>query len=184
MIGDNAPEGPESKGVIDMARLTWHPAVLDFVNDIGLDQELVLDVLRKPERVGDDVTRLGMAAKTFQRGDLFVAVGVDGYERGRPASIIHVKLLSDRADRHRSSGGGATGTSSGPATPRALRQAVVALGFRIEAGTRHDKVIDPKTGLVVTTIPSTPSDGRSIPNTWAAVRRWQRNHPTSNGGAA
>jgi hypothetical protein len=175
-----------SEGILDMSRLSWHPAVVDFVEDIGLDRQLVLDAVREPERVGDDVTRLGMAAKTFQRGDLFVAVGVDGYAEGRDAVIIHVKLLSDRADKHRggTGGGGSTGTSSGPTTPRALRQAAVALGFKIEPGTRHDRIVDPISGSTVTTVPNTPSDGRSIPNTWAAVKRFQRNHPTSNGGAA
>jgi hypothetical protein len=148
--------------------MKWLPSARDYCREWGVSEDVVNAALAFPQSVHDDVTNQGHAAKVYRRGDIEVAVGMAFEE---PA-ILHVRVITGSSGR--SSRGGPVSSGSAPTTVRGMKKYAVEAGLKIRAGTRHDQVIDPVTGSVITTIPSTPSDVRSLLNTYADIRRWER----------
>lgn len=166
MIVDERPRpGPPPTRRFDPDALAWHADALESVH-AGFDEELVRAVLAHPQRSQWAVTASGSAAVNLYRGDLIVTVGL-ALEPPMVLSVRH--RLRDDIRTARKPGG--VGTTM-PTTMRELRRRAVAAGLKIDPGTAHDKVVDPSTGRVVTTLASTPSDHRSIANTWSAIRNY------------
>lgn len=160
----------------------WHPAARDFADMIRLDPAIVESAARNPAVVSDDPHGLevGYPVKRHRRGDLEVVVGFQ--DAAQPAILFVRQHIPNQ--RNRGQGDGATsgkGSGAGSSLPtslRELRRRICAAGYKIVPGRRHDKVVT-SAGDVLVTLPSTPSDHRSVPNTW---RKFCQRHDLHQAG--
>ncbi len=157
---------PPKPRAFDPDYVVWHPDALEHLLLSGLDEALVAAVLTHPQRSQSSVTATGTWAVNLFRGDLVVSVGL----LEDPPMVLSVRHRLRDDVRHDRKPGGGVGTSM-PTTFRELRRRAVEAGLEIQSGSRHDRVVDPRTGCVVTTLAGTPSDHRSLANTWATIRR-------------
>lgn len=147
----------------------WHPNALEFAEIYHLDKRLVEDAVRSPTSEEDDPYHEGAdyPVKRVKRGDLSVTVG--WREPNDPMILfIHLTLPGEQG-RQRRSVGGTQGSSLPPTIPE-LHRRIVALGYSITTSGPHAKVRS-REGAFIYTMPRTPSDKRSIANSWKGFER-------------
>lgn len=148
--------------------LTWLPRAEGFVELNHMDRNLVLAAAKFPQQVVPDPLNNPERwyAERRRRGDITAIVA---YPPGqRPVIWGAYQHLPDDLPRH--SNGGTGGGSTTPTTMRALRRRIVEQGLVIRPGGHHDRVETPD-GHLVSALPRTPSDHRTIPNVCAQLRR-------------
>lgn len=166
LMSERPMPGPPPVRRFDPDAVAWHPDAAEVVEVSGFDEGLIRAVLEHAQRSERAVTARGTAAVNLFRGDLIVTVGL-AQEPPMVLSVRHRLREDIRGERKP----GGVGTTI-PTTTRELRRRAVAAGLRIDLGASHDKVVDPETGRVVATLASTPSDHRSIANSWSAIRNY------------
>lgn len=156
----------------------WDQLADDFAAEIGLDREIVEAAARYPQMQRRDPysEKVGHTVMNYRRGDIIVTVG---FRDPQKPTILHVRLVSN--DMHERGGsrtpGGAGAT--GPTSIRELKRRAVEMGYKVIAGTNHDKIVDPNRGNhVVAVIPRNESKNsrgdRSSSNTWSSLTRYHR----------
>lgn len=152
--------------------LDWQPAALDVAEQFGLDVDAVEAIVRHPDRVAIDpssATR-DWEVLRYSRGDVSVVVG---FPHDMPPRIwgVYLRLpMEGTGEKQGTQGAGSTSGSQVPKTMRALRRRIVEAGLKIHPGGSHDRV-ETEDGQFIAALPITPSDHRTIPNVWTAIRR-------------
>lgn len=145
--------------------MRWLEKAIDFAEFARLDYDLVEAAAMHPDVVQPDPYSrvVGYPVRRHRRGDLEAVIG---YRDPDDPTIIFVRLIMPGDPRRGSiRGAGSQSGSSLPSTLRDLRGRIVRAGYRLDPGTKHDKV-RADDGTVLLTIPGTPSDHRSIPNAY------------------
>lgn len=147
----------------------WLPEARDFVEDVGLDVEMIEAAVESPQRVELDprTSAVGYDVKRLRRGDVEVVVGHSDPDN---PMILFVRLLGPAQGQSggrgsRSGGGGAT---KNPSTVTDLVKRAQGLGYTVEYST-HIKLM--WNGKYAVALPRTPSDYRSLINSWHEVLR-------------
>lgn len=155
--------------------ITWDKDADSFAEDFGLSREDVIKIIMNPSRSTLDARSsvVGHPIVNHWAGDVRVTVGY------RDPSTPHVLHVTVHWDDDRPTGGthkvtGLSGSSL-PRSTRELRKRILNMGYGITPD-NHPKVFDRETDEVFYTIPGTPSDVRSIPNTWKAFLRAHAQH--------
>lgn len=152
----------------------WYPDASSFAEEWGLSYTDVEDVADHPTTISVNALSVskGYPVEDRRRGDVTVVVGL----REEQPSILYVRV---HLPIHTTSGLGSQQPSGSgselPRTMRGLRSKIVAEGYRIESGGKHDKVLTPD-GDFLCSISVTPSEYRSIANNWLAFRRAADKH--------
>ena len=152
----------------------WAPQALRAAESWGLSREDVDKIVRNPQRTIYDAYSNVVGHPVVQHisGDVVV---ITGYREKREPRVLSVYTKTGSHTRAKHGPGTGSGRSS-PATMGELMKRIKEMGYSFSAG-GHPKVIDPDTGTVIYTIPGTPSDWRSLTNTWKAFLkrhdRWQ-----------
>lgn len=159
-------------------RYSWYPDASQFIEEWGLSYTDVEDVADHPTTITVNALSAskGYPVEDRRRGDVSVVVGL----REEQPSILYVRVhlpisTTSGLGSQQPSGSG----SELPRTMRGLRSKIVAEGYRIESGSKHDKVLTPE-GDFLCSIPSTPSEHRSVANTWLDFRRAADKHAVKN----
>lgn len=146
----------------------WDQLAIKGAAQWGLTQEDVEKIVRNPQRSVLDAysTEVGYPVVRHISGDVVV---VTGYREKRSPKVLSVFTLTGPQTVAGSRRAGGSGKSA-PTSVADLMKRIKAMGYTFSAG-GHPKVIDPDTGTVIYTIPGTPSDWRSLANTWKAFLR-------------
>lgn len=148
--------------------LHWHQDAEDFIERYRLDRQFVEDVVRSPQATEVDprTQKVGYQVLRLRRGDIEVVVG---YREPREPMVLFVRLLSGDNESPRHSVGGTKGSSIPPTLPE-LRRRITMYGYTITHDARHSKVLSTE-GHLIAVLPKTPSDHRSLANSWRAFMR-------------
>lgn len=141
----------------------WLPRAEAHLEADGIDRDTVLGAVKYPDHVVIDPSSKIIEGRYYaerrRRGDLTVVIA---FPPGQAPIIWGVYRNLPMPER-RLRGPGGTGATRFPTTMRELRKRIVEEGLVIRRGGRHDRV-ETKDGTFVLTLPSTPSDHRTIPN--------------------
>ena len=148
----------------------WHRGAEDYAHMFGLAREDVEQIAANPATSTLDPSNAVREWRTERRtrGDVTVIVTYPPNQRPMIWGIYLCLPGNDASGQHRSAGNGSG--SMVPKTLHALRKRIIGAGLKIVAGGSHDRV-ETKDGVYVTSLPRTPSDHRSVPNAWTALRR-------------
>lgn len=159
--------------------LFWDDRAKDWLDTWGLtqaDAESIILADTKPT-LDPHSGEAGHPIVRFRRGDVTVIVGLREKERPKVLSVfIHIPGW----DTNKGTGNPGTGAGTSlPTSNKQLRRWIIDFGYRIEASA-HDRVLDKTTGKFVMALPNTPSDSRSLANTWRSfLKAHARNHATN-----
>ena len=149
--------------------IDWLAEATDFVEDVGLDAKMVESVVENPQRVEMDprTSVVGYDVKRLKRGDIEVVVG---YSDPENPMILFVRLLgpAEGWSGGRGAKGGTGGAGKGPSTVTDMVKRAQALGYTVEYSTHIKLMWDGKFAMA---IPRTPSDYRSLVNSWHQLLR-------------
>jgi hypothetical protein len=151
-----------------MMTYTWLPAALAFIDEYGIPPEVVESAAARPTTIGlnEDSGRDGYLIKDHRRGDVTAIVG---YRDDQP-SILYVRIHTHLDFSRGTTDTAGSGSSNTPKTMRGVRARIVAEGFSIVAGGSHDRV-ESRDGDLICSLPTTPSERRSVANSWSDYRR-------------
>lgn len=162
--------------------ITWLPEATDFVEDVGLDPEIVLAVVQNPLRTERDPRSnlVGYEIKRLRRGDIEAVVGY--LDPANPA-IMFVRLLDSRGGRPtgKSTKGGTGRAGDGPSNVTDLVKRAQEMGYTTEYST-HIKLM--WKGSFAMAVPRTPSDYRSLTNVWHQLVRDHKTRMEESNGEA
>lgn len=142
----------------------WNDEAKNFVELYNVDTRLIVDAVRAPQMISIDprTAEVGYDIKRLRRGDVEVVVG---YRDPEYPMILYVRLATPDDDQGaRRSPGGISG-SSVPPTMGELHRRITMAGYRIDHSAAHPRVMT-KDGDFLMSIAKTPSDKRSLANTW------------------
>lgn len=148
--------------------ILWHDDAVSYAAQFGLTREDCELILLNKSRPSLDPrsAEVGHLIVRYRAGDVTVVVG--HRDKDLPA------VMSVWVDDHNYKGGtrkqGGAG-STAPNNMKALTKRILEAGYKIEHAGGHLKVRDKDTGVMLMTMPSTPSDYRSIPNAWTLFLR-------------
>lgn len=147
----------------------WHEDALAYAEEFGLTREDCEKImLAKSNPTLDSRSHeVGHLIVRYRAGDVVVVVG----HRDLEDPVI----MSVWVDTHQETKGGGTkpggSGSSLPKTQKELIKRILGHGFKIKHDNRgHLKVVD-ENGVFVYSLPSTPSEYRSIANAWSGYNR-------------
>lgn len=170
----NASEGLQRFLMAQHARaedrpLTWHAHALDFIDYYGIDQDMIEAVIRRPQRTHEDPSGadFGYPVLRYRRGDVEVVVGYE-FPTHPMVLYIHLHLPMEPTGGGAKTPGG-RGTTA-PTTVADLHARIRAQGYSITQGGKHMQVRDGH-GALLCVLPSTPSDHRTMMNTWRQFLR-------------
>lgn len=158
---------------------SWSDDAHDFMLIYGLDKELVLDVVRNPDREEMDPhsADVGYPIKKMRRGDIVVVVG---YRDPDEPMILYVRLVNpDEPQYQKRSPRGASGSSLPPTRAELIRR-IQFQGYQIDDSGRHTKVFN-RAGKLMVTISKTPGSARSIADSWHQFQRAVREESSEQG---
>lgn len=149
-----------------MSTFQWYPKATEFAEEWGIPPEVVEAAAGNPTRIGlnEDSGSDGYVIEDRRRGDVTAVVGL----RDQAPAILYVKVHT-----HQDYGperGANLGGSTGPKTMRGVKARIVAEGYRIASAGHGDKVMT-QDGTFLCSLPTTPSDHRTVANCWATFRR-------------
>lgn len=152
--------------------LIWLDDAREVATDIQLGDDTVMSCLSNPQRRVIDASAVtkGYPIVRYIRGDVMVVVGFKAGPES-PAVMAVYRLSEGKHGRraHATAAGSGSG-GTGPRSYRDLSKRILAMGYRIQPGGVHPKVVT-KDGIYVYTLPSTASDNRSLDNSWAGFLR-------------
>lgn len=148
----------------------WDERARGYLTQWNLTEDEVRRVIRSDLNPTMDPSSsdVGHPILRFRGGDVVVVVGLREPIRPKILSVYMV-IPGLREHRERTAKGGSG--SSLPKTQRQLRSWIAGFGYSFRTGGSHDAVIDPETGKRVYTVPITPSDHRSLANSWRGFLR-------------
>ena len=149
--------------------IRWHDNAREYARTYGLtvdDVEAIVRMKNRPE-IDPRSTEVGHLIVRYHAGDVFVVVG---YREPHLPVVMAVMVNDHHTGKAGSRTPGGVG-KTGPTTIKELTKRVIAQGYRIEMGGSHLRVLDKDTGEYLMSLPSTPSDYRSVPNAWALFLR-------------
>lgn len=151
-------------------KIHWHDDALAYAEMYGLTKEDCEAILINKSRPKLDARthEVGHLIVRYRAGDVVVVVG--HRELDEPV-IMSVWVDDHNRDKASRRAGGGPADDAAPKSMKDLTRRIKALGYHLDHRGKHIKVLDPDTGNLVATLPSTPSDWRSIPNSWALFRR-------------
>lgn len=164
----------------------WDPEAVAYADMYGIPYEIVEAAASHPTHTELDPhsTETGWDILRCRRGDI---VAVVGYREPTSPVILHCSVVLPFANslpRQRTNAAGSGGGSTEPTSMRQLRHQIVARGFVVKAGGRHDRV-ESRDGEFLCALPISPSDARSIPNAWhtflRAVEIWRTQQRVTRG---
>lgn len=150
----------------------WHDDAKNFVQLYAVDTRLIVDAVRAPQMISLDprTAEVGYDIKRLRRGDVEVVVG---YRDPEYPMILYVRLATPDDDQGpKRSAGGASGTTV-PPTMGELHRRITMAGYSIDHSSAHPKVVA-RNGDTLMSLPKTPSDRRSLANTWREFIRNDR----------
>jgi len=153
----------------------WNDEAKNFVELYGVDTRLIVDAVRAPQSVSIDprTNEVGYPIKRLRRGDVEVVVG---YREPEWPTILYVRLATPDDDQGPKRSPGGVSGSSVPPTMGELHRRITMAGYQVQTGgAAHPKVVS-QTGDVLMSIPNTPSDKRSLANTWRDFVRLDREY--------
>lgn len=165
-------ERPPDKRVINL--VGWDRQAIKSAEHWGLSKEDVESVVRNPQRSIFEAYSnvVGHPVIKHISGDVVV---ITGYRDKREPRVLSVFTKTGTHTRAKNDPGRGV-SKSAPHSVGDLMKRIKEMGYIFSAG-GHPKVMDSDTGTVIYTIPGTPSDWRSIANTWKAFLRrhekWQ-----------
>lgn len=153
--------------------ITWLPGVKDYAAMWGMSPEDVEQIINAKGRCSIDAhtADVGHLVVRYYAGDVIIIVG---YRRLRHPKVMSVFIEGGMPDTSSGSKTPSKGGSDAPTSIRALTKKILDAGYRVEHAGRssgHLRVINAETGAFLMTIPSTPSDHRTVPNTWSEFLR-------------
>lgn len=151
--------------------LTWLPRTRDYVEEYGIDPALIEDAVVNPQRVQVEApnSQRDYELKRFRRGDLEVCVGYR--DREHPTiTWVRMHLPKDGRGTHTGRVGGAAGGRTAPKSVGELEDRIRAAGFRPVPGGKHTRILR-EDGTLLMMLMCTPSDGRSLTNSWKQFER-------------
>lgn len=159
-------------------KIHWQDSAKEYAEMFGISKEDAETIVRTSERYEKDPhsNDLGHLVMRYYAGDVCIVVG---HREVKEPIIMHVRMrlpMNDSKQQKRDSGSGSTL----PRNMRELKKRILDLGYKIAPGGKHDKVIDPKNGTVVCTVPTTPSEYRSVANVWLEFRRYHTTKRVEN----
>lgn len=147
----------------EIRKIGWDEEALMWAALWGLSVSAVEDCIHHPQQTAVDprTKEIGHNVLRHRRGDVVVVVG---YREPETPQVLFVTTMTGLAERHVRGGNGGTGSTL-PRSYRELRKRILDLGYRISVDSAHPKVRT-SDGRVIMTFPGTPSDHRSLANTW------------------
>lgn len=148
--------------------IRWHDDAVSYAEQFGLskkDCELILLNKSRPS-LDPRSAEVGHLIVRYRSGDVTVVVG----HRDKDLPVV----MSVWVESNHQRGGSQKQTGSGSTAPtsmKALTKRILDAGYTVEHAAGHLKVRDKDTGVMLMTMPSTPSDHRSIPNAWSLFNR-------------
>lgn len=154
--------------------ITWNREADSFAEEFGLSREDVIKIIMSPQRsvMDERAAEVGYPIVNHWAGDVRVTVG---YRDPLVPRVLHVAVHWDDEARGGSRKSSGVSGSSLPRSYRDLRKKIMEMGYGISPD-NHPKVFDRETDEVFYTIPGTPSDHRSISNSWKAFLRAHAAH--------
>ena len=148
--------------------VSWLPEAVHYAESFGLSQEDCEKILlqRSKPTMDPRTAETGHLIVRYRAGDVVVVVG----HRDKHHPVI-MSVWVETGNASRSGSRKQTGSGSSlPTTMKQLQRRILDDGFKIKHGGSHLRV-ESEDGELVATLPSTPSDHRSIPNSWTAYLR-------------
>lgn len=147
--------------------ISWHDDALAYAKEFGMDpadvEKIVLS--RALPKVDARSHEVGHLVMRYHAGDVVVVVG--HREKQHPVVMsVWVETGKHRSGSQKPGGAG----SSLPKTMKELNKRVLADGFKLVMGGSHMRVED-KDGVLIASLPTTPSEYRTIANTWKYYQR-------------
>lgn len=163
--------------------ISWHPEALSYAHSFGLTQEDCEKIVLSRSRpiLDPRSNEVGHLIVRYRAGDVTVVVG--HREKEHPV-IMSVKVNTGFKGFAGSRSGSSGSGSTLPKTMRELHKRILADGFKIVHGGSHLRVEDDE-GTLIASLSSTPSEYRTIANTWKYYQRarieYQNTKKESNG---
>lgn len=152
---------------VNLQNITFLDRAQEFLDTYNFPVDLILDVVKHPERIEPDPAYLQAGYPIFRlrRGDLTVVLGVR--TPNNPAVIfVYLHLPDHRSAKSIKSKAGGSGA---PTSMRELRSWAQYVGCKLESSkSGHTKVY--YNGVLLYSLPSTPHD-RNILNAYKELRR-------------
>lgn len=157
-----------AKKPVEYESLSWHDDALSYAEMYGLTKSNVESIVRSQSRPVQDprTAETGDLIMRYHGGDVVVVVGL----RDPKNPVIMSVWVETGTKKGGSKKLGGVSGSSMPTSMKALQRRVLDDGFKIKHGSSHLRVED-EDGYMVCTLPSTPSEYRSIANAWKAYCR-------------
>ena len=148
--------------------ISWQPDALSYAEMYGLTQENVELIVKNKSRpvIDPRTNEVGSLIMRYRSGDVVVVTGLRDPDNPVIMSVW-VETNNKKSGSKKNSG---TSGSSMPTTLKQLQRRILDDGFKIRMGGSHLRVEDAE-GNLLTTLPATPSDYRSIPNAWKSYCR-------------
>lgn len=148
--------------------ILWHEDAVSYAAQFGLSKEDCERIFLNKSRPSLDPrsSEVGHLIVRYRSGDVTVVVG--HRDKDLPVVMsVRVELNNQRSGSQKQTGAGSTA----PNTMKALTKRIIDAGYTVEHASGHLKVRDKDTGVMLMTMPTTPSDYRSIPNAWSLFNR-------------
>lgn len=149
--------------------ISWHDDAVSFAATFGLEPEDCEKILinRSSPQMDPRSAEVGHLIVRYRAGDVIVVVG-----HRDPEHPVIMSVMVDTGYEGNSGSKKATGLSGStlPTSMKQLTKRILNDGFNVVHGGSHMRVEDTE-GELIATLPRTPSDHRSIPNSWKAYQR-------------
>lgn len=152
----------------DYADINWQDDAVAYAEMYGLSLEDVEKIVLSRTRPAVDPRshEVGHLIVRYRAGDVVVVVG--HREKAHPV-IMSVWVETGQTKGGTKKTGGVQG-SNAPHSMKDLTKRILAEGFKVQHGGSHMKVMTPEGNLLMS-MPSTPSEYRSIANCWSLFLR-------------
>jgi hypothetical protein len=154
--------------VPDYKSISWHADAEVYASTFGLDKKDVESIMlaRSNPKIDSRSHEVGHLIVRYSAGDVTVVVG--HREKEHPVIMsVWVETGQQRSGSQKPHG---VKGSSLPTSMKEIQKRIMADGFKIKHGGAHLRVED-ENGVLLCSLPSTPSDHRSIPNVWKTYQR-------------
>lgn len=156
-------------------RIDWHDDALAYALEFGMTREDCEKILlsQSGAKLDPRSYEVGHLIVRYRAGDVVVVVG----HREKDVPVIMSVWVDTHTEQSRESGSKKPGGSGSklPKTMKQLTKMVLSDGFKIQHAAGHLKVVDIE-GTFICTLPSTPSEYRSIANSWHTYNRAKINY--------
>ena len=153
---------------VEYESISWHDDAKSYADMYGLElKDVEAIVLAKSKPVIDPRTNeTGNLVMRYRAGDVVVVTGLRD-PKNPVIMSVWVETGMTKGGSKKNTGTAGTGM---PTTMKQLQRRILDDGFKIKHGGAHLRVEDDE-GYMIATLPSTPSEYRSIPNAWKSYCR-------------